>query len=322
MASLARLVIESTEVRRRLAQKIERQLPADAAQAATLLTTPSRQNVNGVPLERKMPEPRQHDSGLTVYPRIRVFVPLVEPNVLSWLRRIAHREWPEPQVTEDGILTAAWESPAQHAAATVDTYRWYLREHSAIGDIIRSQRLDSWHGPLLLAPVRHTYADGTKDRLAWMSAEGTARVVAARKAAAQEIARWAPDHPWTDPAALWPNDSVALRRLASAARNHFTVTHPDTDPEHDWSMNYWWAEDWADLAVADTDMEHKIGLWAFREHNRGGRDDLDEDTDSLDETDAEDDEDEVRALVYRLGRVLAQREAGGAVGPGPHTSRP
>ena len=291
MSSIADLVVPSSDARRKAAARFARHLPADAAAAAVALTLPQRGDRGPIDVDVE-----NHPCGMPALLRTRVLVPLVEPNVLSWGRMITRPGAPHPTMTEDRIITASWNSPAEHATAAGAVVREYEQRHSGTEDIaefVSHSRLDSWHEPLALVPVRHTYQDGSASVLRWMAADGTARIVGARLAFARAFAPWLTDHPYADPYADWPTGTVVLRRFLAAARieaDRQAAARRAEDPDLNqvnpsWFLTSPGIEDFASLIMptaeangqdgAKVDMVHKVGMWNFLTHTGGTRPDPD-----------------------------------------------
>lgn len=297
MSSIADLVVPSSDARRKAAAKFAKHLPADAAAAAVALTLPQRGDRG--PLDVHV---ENHPSDMPALLRTRVLVPLVEPNVLSWGRMITRPGAPHPTTSTDGIVTTTWASPAQHAAAAGAVVREYEQRHSAVEDIaeyVSHSRLDSWHEPLALVPVRHTYKDGSSSVLRWMAADGTARVVGARLAFARSFAPWLADHPYADAYVDWPTDTVTLRQFLAAARTEAErqaearqAEDPDlSEVNPSWFLTSPGIEDFASLIMptldnakggnTKVDMVHTVGHWNFMSHTGGSRPDPDAFTDEV-----------------------------------------
>lgn len=278
MQTLASMQFLSAAERRRLVDKYARHLPRDIAAATVLLTVPSQQPISGHdhrPTKFKE-HLSTHDSGFDVFTRSRVLAPLIEPNTFHTGRLITvNHACPDPVADPtDGVPTATWDSPAQHADALARTIAWYRSHHDITEQIAHPMgerhgfsggRLDSWHSPLLAVPVRHVYRDGSPGRTGFYAADGSARIVGCRVAFAEQIASFAPDHPWADANRLWPLDTASLRSLAAAARAY--------DPPERWDVPHI-LSDYADIAVPSVETTaqvlKRLGLWLLRSHGSEG----------------------------------------------------
>jgi hypothetical protein len=220
MTSFDALTFASADQRRSLAKKFAAHLPADIASAAAALNAVS--TVFPAPSEPPLRDPETltvHDLQFTVLPRVRILSALVEPNTLPMGRNMTlRRRSISTQSDTDGVYVTRWNTLADHEAAYRDSFEHYLSTHDLVTAIAHGATLDSWHSPLLLVPVRHEYADGTRPVSALMAADGTARIWGARMALAADLSAWGVTHEWTDPSARWTLGVADIRKAVAAAR--------------------------------------------------------------------------------------------------------
>lgn len=261
---LAALTFDTGDTRRKRASKYARTgLPADVA-----ATTAAMYSAAIAP--KTLPEPSErinpHGDALSVVPRQRIIVPMIEPNVLDMARGYT-RSGPRPQVTQDtdGVYRVQWANRADHEAATRAIVEDYHRTHDVVRLIGEGRsRLDSWHNPFLLIAVRHTYTDDTPDVTRWLCADGNAMLIGARYALAKDLRTWGVEHPFTDPTALWDADLATIRTVVSAARTtllaieHAALPYPVSNS----------VEQWADFMLpAPATRLLDVASWLYHEHN-------------------------------------------------------
>ncbi|MGV8847810.1 hypothetical protein [Tessaracoccus sp.] len=232
MTNLALIQPLTAGQRRRHAEKLNRYMPRDAAHTAVnLIAAP-----NPTPAPAPARDPfqsyvfEQHESGLNSLARQRVLLPFIDPNHLQYGRLIAEVRLPRPTLTDDGILTVTWTSRIAQNAAIRKSVGEYLKTHEIIPQItelVGFNGLDSWHSPLVLVPVRHQYTDGSPTQLRWMTVDGTARIVAFRKAVTK-LFPWlkdGPDHPYQHVYGNWIPDGMGMatwRSFLAAVRTQAT----------------------------------------------------------------------------------------------------
>lgn len=274
MSSLADLQIQSSDKRRKAQASLARLMPADLASATALLAAANRGSRPRLDVEA-------HPSGLRALRHHRVYVPLVEPNVLRFARmNIREPSIPSGSIDDYGLVHAHWTSPGAHAASLTEVVREYQQRHDlvpVIASYVGMRGLDSWNEPLTLIPVRHTYEDGSPTATRWMAADGTARVVGARLAYSNAFSTWLHDHPYTDPAKPWPADAATMRTFLAAARieaarqaDEANTIARTIDPETvHLPSEFLMApniEDWADLILPDQNLLNEMNTWMFRVH--------------------------------------------------------
>lgn len=271
MSKFAELTFASSDARRAAAKKVGKYLPPDMA-AVTVAV--SRGNRDG---DVYVPEPdtrTAYRSTITVLPRLRVATAMVEPNVINLARNLSTALPCRTRTGADGVFVTEWASPAEHAAAYATVYKDYLNTHEVVGDIGRGFSTDSWHSPMLLVPVRHTYADGSKSVSALMAADGTARVWGSRLALATDLAAWHTVCDWSDPGTRWDLSMATARKVVAAARVNSRATGIITDGKDPgragakYALSDGSVEDWADILIPDPEFSfHDLGLYLYHVHN-------------------------------------------------------
>lgn len=258
MSKFAELSFATADARRAAAKKVGKHLPPDMAAVAVALSRGS--NRKG---QVHVPEPDTRtvrETTINVLPRMRVVMPLVEPNVIDLARNLP---WALPCRTrtgEDGVFVTEWKTPADHADAYRKAYEHYLSHHEVVREIGAGSSTDSWHSPMLLVPVRHTYKDGSKLVSVLMAADGTARVWGSRLALTTDLAAWHTVCDWSDPGARWDLSMATARKVVATARVNSRVTgHAVSDGS---------VEDWADILIPDPGFSfHDLGLYLYHVHN-------------------------------------------------------
>lgn len=254
--------LRTNEERRAIARRAERILMDHALPFAAL----SRGRGQRI-------EAEEHPSGLPAVCRVRVFAPLIDPNITVFGRVGADSEalaTPRRSPGPDGVTTYEWQNAADLAAGFAAAHDVYL-EGSEDGARAWAQRLtenyysglDSWHSPLTLQPVRHVFHDGTPTQFRWMAVDGSLRLWGLRRALAATFARFpGPLHPYADPRGDWNAEPVANLRKAHS----MLLAHEGEDGVHRTAA----LEDWADLltpgGLASDGADMALLLWVAREH--------------------------------------------------------
>lgn len=277
MSVFTDLTFASADDRRKIAKAYRSVLPGDfAALTAAIL--------RGNP-HASVPEAdtrTSHTQTVPVLGRRRILTALVEPNTLAMARN--YSIFPRHgQVTrgQDGVFEVRWATVGDHEAVYRDAYTHYRDTHEVVGEVTKGSRLDSWHSPLLLIPVRHTYDDGTAPMTVWMCADGNARLWGARAALAADLTRWGLTHPWTNPGTRWDLSMAEVRTVVAAARQHArtpgrpttataTGTGTGSQAAASWAVCDGSVEDWADLLLpgAFSGKFHDLGTYLYQVHNR------------------------------------------------------
>lgn len=132
-----------------------------------------------------------------------------------------------------------------------------------IADTLTFRGLDSWHDPLLIAPVRHRFTDGTPMQTRMMAVEGSLRLWALREALFRRehplLAAFRAVPECGDSCGDWNRDPITnLRRVLAEVRH-------DTDVQLQPSRGL--LEDWADvLRPPATALDGRVQSWLYGEH--------------------------------------------------------
>ena len=235
----------TSDERRQDARKLANLLAPDAASALVPL---------GMTADR-LREPKPHPSGGTYLGPVPVLVPLLDPLLGRFGRLRVQTSLPELTTDpDDGYLTIQWDDRAHLHAALHVAHTNTLDDCGDVVAAIESRAgyngLDSWHSPLLISAVRHTFSDGTPPQTRWMTIDGSSRVWAMRAVLAARFS-WLTDHPYRNPTADWNADPmVTWRTFLGALREH----EQTVVPEQFTSATF--VKDWADVLIPPARTEN------------------------------------------------------------------